>query len=146
MHLETDKISVKKTKKQKTTMLICSKSLILLCHCMSMNHQWASALEKDIELIWKSISGKGKGDQYPCMRHRWDIVQILNLNVRNIIWISSAQKYCFKLEYIYRIAIAVSTGLDYDFTNDIKVVWFVELSKSKTDVLIIDMFLYEEAR
>lgn len=140
MHLRTVKISVKKT------VLICSKSLILLCHCLSMNHQWTSALEKDIEFIWQSISRRGKGDQYPCVRHRWDIVQISNLNVRNIIWTSSAQKYCFKWEYMYRIAIAVGTGLNYYFTNDIKIVWFVGLSKIKTDVFIIGMFLYKEVR
>lgn len=47
---------------------------------------------------------------------------------------------------MYRIAIAVGTGLNYYFTNDIKIVWFVGLSKIKTDVLIIGMFLYKEVR
>lgn len=140
MHLETDKISVKK----KTTMLITANhwyySVIACLWIISEHLLW-----KRIS-IWKSISRRGKGDQYPCIRERWDIVWISNLKVRNIIWISSAQKYCFKLECIYRIAIAVSIGLDYDFTNYIKVACFVELSKSKTDVLIICMFLYKEMR
>lgn len=93
-------------------MLICSKSLILLCHRMTMNHQCKSALEKDIEFIRQNISRRGKEDQYCCISHRWDIVQISHLDIRNI-WVSCAQKYGFKLEYTQRKAIAMSIGVDY---------------------------------
>lgn len=86
MHFRTDNFCEK-------PMLICSKSLILLCLC-----EWLWIIS--VSLLWKrilnlsdkSISRRGKEDQYCCISHRWDIIQTPHLDVRNIIWVSCAQK------------------------------------------------------
>lgn len=80
---------------------------------MIVNHQSKSALEKDIEFIRQNISRRGKEDQYSCTSQRWDIIQTAHLDVRNIAWVSCAQKYAFKLEYMLRKAIAMNIGVCY---------------------------------
>lgn len=106
MHFRNDKISVKSQ---------CSSAANHWYYSVrvTMNHQCKSALEKDIEFIRQNISRRGKENQYCCISHRWGIFQISHLDIRNIIWVSCAQTYGFKLEYIQSKATAMTIGLDF---------------------------------